>query len=109
MEWVKLLLSVLTGLLTAIPLVCKLVEYVEKAVKEKNWEKVLSMVMGYMSTAEDMFATGADRKAWVLGMVESSANTVNYDIDMDVISGLIDDLCLMSKRVNAPEKDEKAG
>ena len=107
MEWMQLVVSVLAGLATAIPLAVKLVEYVQKAVKERNWGKVLDMVMKYMATAEEKFDNGADRKEWVLAMVKASAETGNYDIDMDVISKLIDDLCNMSKKVNAPT--EKAG
>lgn len=33
-------------------------------------------------------------------MVKASADTVNYDLDMDKISDLIDSLCDMSKIVN---------
>lgn len=108
MDWIQLLLSVLAGLATAIPLAIKLVEYVQKAVKEKNWGKVLDMVMKYMETAEVKFNNGSDRKEWVLAMVKASSETINYDIDMEVISKLIDNLCEMSKSVNAPA-DEKAG
>lgn len=105
MEWLRLLVSVLAGLATAIPLAIKLVEYVKKAVKEKNWGKVLDMVMKYMATAETKFDNGADRKEWVLAMVKASSETVNYDIDMEAISKLIDDLCEMSKQVNAPSEE----
>lgn len=108
MEWLQLIVSVLAGLVTAIPLVIKLVEYVQKSVKEKNWGKVLDMVMKYMATAEKKFDNGADRKEWVLAMVKASAETVNYDIDMEVVSKLIDDLCEMSKAVNAPSEEEGA-
>ena len=109
MEWLQLIVSVLAGLATAIPLAIKLVEYVQKAVKEKNWGKVLDMVMKYMETAEEKFDNGADRKEWVLAMVKASADTVDYDINMEEISKLIDDLCKMSKKVNAPAETEKAG
>lgn len=61
--------------------------------------------MKYMTTAEEKFDNGADRKEWVLAMVKASADTVDYDIDMAVISKLIDDLCGMSKVVNAPDED----
>ena len=47
-----------------------------------------------------MFEKGADRKEWVMAMVKASADTVNYDLDMDKISDLIDSLCDMSKIVN---------
>ena len=106
LEWLQLIVSVLAGLVTAIPLAIKLVEYVQKAVKEKNWSKMLDVVMKKMALAEDMFDNGADRKEWVLTMVKASAETINYDVDMDAISQLIDDLCKMSKKVNAPNEEE---
>lgn len=106
MEWLQLVVSVLAGLATAIPLAIKLVEYVQKAVREKNWNKMLDMVMDLMKTAENKFDTGADRKEWVMAMVKASADTINYDVDMDAIGQLIDSLCDMSKVVNGREAGE---
>lgn len=103
MEWLDLVVSILAGLAAAIPLVIKLVEYVQKAIKEKNWNVILSMVMNYMQIAEEKFDNGTERKEWVLAMVTESAKTVNYDIDMTVISNLIDSLCSMSKKINVKE------
>ena len=100
MERLELAVSILAGLATAIPLVIKLVEYIKKAVKEKNWNALLDMVMDYMEIAETKFETGAERKEWVLAMVEAFADTVNYDIDLAVVSKLIDSLCSMTKVVN---------
>ena len=100
MDWVGLVVSILSGLAAAIPLVVQLVNYVQKAVKEKNWNKMLEMVMDLMETAEGMFESGADRKEWVIAMVKGSADTINYDIDIEAISALIDSLCDMSKVVN---------
>lgn len=99
-EWVRLIVSVLSGLAAAIPLVVQLVKYVQRAIKEKNWPQVVNLVMGYMERAEAMFEEGADRKEWVLAMVKASADTIKYEIDMDEISALIDSLCDMSKVVN---------
>ena len=99
LNWVEIVISILTGLAAAIPLVVKLVEYV----KEKNWNKMLDMVMDLMQTAEGMFEKGADRKEWVLAMVKGSADSINYDIDIEAISQLIDSLCDMSKVVNNSE------
>lgn len=107
MEWMNYALSIIAGLAATIPLVIKLVEYVQKAVREKNWGILLDMVMSYMEAAEGMFDNGADKKAWVLGMVETSAATINYDIDMAVVSKMIDELCQMTKVVNPPT--DKAG
>lgn len=100
MNYIELIASIVAGLLTAIPLVIKLVEYVKKAIKEKNWNVILNLVMDYMAIAEEKFDNGTERKEWVLSMIEETASTVNYDIDMTVISDLIDNLCKMSKKVN---------
>lgn len=105
MEWVKLALAIISGLATAIPLVIKLVEYVQKATKEKNWNKMLELVIDLMEEAETKFAEGADRKEWVLAMVKASADTINYDVDIEAVSVMIDSLCDMSKVVNATDSN----
>lgn len=106
MEWINYAVSVLSGLAVAIPLVVKLVEYVKKAVKEKNWNQVLKLVMDLMAVAEKKFETGAEKKEWVLAMIKASADSINYDIDTNAISELIDSLCDMSKAVNAPSENK---
>jgi len=105
MEWVKLALAIISGLATAIPLVIKLVEYVQKATKEKNWNKMLDLVIDLMEEAEAKFAEGADRKEWVLAMVKASADTINYDVDIEAVGAMIDSLCDMSKVVNATDSN----
>lgn len=102
MEWYEILISILTGLATAIPLVIKLVEYVKKSIQEKNWNKLLNLVMNLMQEAEGKFQNGTERKEWVLMMVKASADTIDYDIDLDVVAEMIDSLCAMTKVVNAP-------
>ena len=100
MEFTQSLLGIITGISAAIPLVIKLIEYVRKATKEKNWNLLLELVMKYMEQAEEKFSNGADRKQWVLAMVKSSADTINYDIDMNAVGAMVDNLCAMSKKVN---------
>jgi hypothetical protein len=99
-EWVRLIASIFSGLAVTIPLVIQLVKYVRKAIQERNWPEVVKIVTGYMERAEPMFENGADRKEWVMAMVKASADTIQYDLDMDKISELIDSLCAMSKVVN---------
>lgn len=106
MEWYEIVINILSGLVIAIPLVIKLVEYVKKAVKEKNWSKLLNLVMKLMAEAESKFDNGADRRTWVLDMVEASADIVDYDIDIEQVGKLIDSLCDMSRAVNPPVKEE---
>ena len=107
MQWYEILVSILTGLAATIPLVVKLVEYVQKAVKEKNWNDLLTLVTKLMQEAEGKFDNGDDRREWVLMMVKASADTINYDIDINQVANMIDSLCAMTKVVNAPKVEEK--
>ena len=103
MDWMEFAVSILAGLAAAIPLVVKLVEYVQKATKEKNWNKMLDLIVDLMEEAETLFADGAQKKEWVLAMVQASANSINYDVDLVAVGNMIDELCDMTKVVNAPE------
>lgn len=107
MEWMDHVVSILSGLAAAIPLVVALISYVRKAVKEKNWDKLLAMVMDYMKVAETKFQTGAEKREWVIVMVKASADTLNYDVDLDAVGKMIDSLCDMSKAVNVEGKKEE--
>ncbi len=107
LDWVSIIVQLLAGIATAIPLVFQLVKYVQKAIKEKNWNDLLKLVMNLVAAAEQKFDNGAERKEWVLAMVKASSDTINYDINMDEISALIDSLCDMAKVVNV--QDEETG
>ena len=97
---VTIIVSILSGLAACITLVIQLVKYVKKSVEEKNWNQLLNLVTNLMEEAEKKFATGAERKEWVLAMVKASADTINYPINLEEVSKLIDSLCDMSKIVN---------
>ena len=101
MDWIKYIVPILSGIAVCIPLAIKLVESVRLAVKERNWTHLLDMVMRLMKEAEESIEDGATRKAYVLAQISASAEFMNYDIDMEVISKMIDALCDMSKVVNA--------
>ena len=105
MDWYEVIISILSGIAVAIPLVIKLVEYVRKAIKEKNWKDLLELVTNLMKEAEGKFDNGSDRREWVITCVKATASTINYDIDIDVVGKLIDDLTAMSKIVNAPKEE----
>lgn len=106
MEYLEYILAIVAGIGTAIPLIIKLVATIKDYHREKNWPGLMSMVTKYMEEAEKLFESGEDKKAWVLGMVQASANLVNYDINMDVVSEMIDSLCAMSKKVNASVEEQ---
>ena len=100
MEWIRWITAILAGLAAAIPAVMQLIAYVRKAAAEKNWGALVSMILKLMPEAELMFNDGESRKQWVMQTVEKSASIINYNVDLDAISALIDSLCAMSKRVN---------
>jgi hypothetical protein len=60
-----------------------------------------------MEQAEGKFNSGDERKEWVLMMVKASADTINYDIDLEQVANMIDSLCAMTKVVNAPKEKEE--
>ena len=100
---VSLIVALMTGLATCIPLAYKLVEYVKKATQEKNWAALLGLVVSLMEEAEQKFSDGATRKEWVMAMVQTSAEYINYPIDSTALGNLIDSLCDMTKVVNYQE------
>lgn len=102
MEYTDLIIAIIAGLATAIPLVIKLVEYVRKSVQEKNWGQLVSLVIDLMEEAETKFEDGATRKEWVMAMAKAAAESINYKINEEALSKMIDALCDMTKVVNAP-------
>lgn len=100
---VSLVVALLTGLAAAIPLALKLAQYVKQAVQEKNWGALLGLVVDLMEEAELKFDDGATRKDWVMAMVQTSAEYINYPVDVEALSVMIDRLCDMTKVVNYQE------
>ena len=98
------ILSIISGILTCIPLVYKICQVISENVKAKQWNQIVSLVTKFMVEAEAKFETGAERKVWVMGMIEASANTVECPIDMDKVSELVDSLCALSKKINVTTK-----
>lgn len=105
MDIFELIIEILAGLAVVIPLVIKLIEYVKKSTMEKNWNNLIRLLMNLMATAEEKFDNGADRKQWVIAMVQASANTINYSITEQELSDLIDNMVALTKKVNFPVQD----
>lgn len=105
MEWLKYVGPILSGIAVCIPLVIKLVQYVQTAARGRNYPALISLVTNLMEQAETMFEKGADKKTWVLKMVEASAKTVNFDIDLNIVGDMIDQFSDMSKVVNGQTEE----
>lgn len=96
----KYLPSILVGIAVLIPLVIALVKYVTKAAQDKNWNIIVKMVLDLMVQAEKDYSTGAERKEFVMNQLRVMATTVDFEIDWDKVSDLIDALCDMAHEVN---------
>lgn len=109
MEWYEILAEILIGLSVITPLVVKLVQAVSASVREKNWSVLVELVTNLMKEAEGKFSEGSERKDWVLVMVKASADTINFNVDMEQVGKLVDSLCAMSKVVNPPVETTTVG
>ena len=98
--WIEVVISILTGLAAAIPLVIKLIDAIQKAHKEKNWKPMVSLVLALMADAEQNYDSGAERKEYVISFIKSMENTLEYDIDEKAISELIDAIVVATKKIN---------
>ena len=107
MSILNLLIEILGGLAIVIPLIIELVKYVKKSAMEKNWANLIRLVMNLMAAAENKFDNGADRKQWVIAMVQASANTINYPITDKELGDLIEDLVKLTKEVNVTIEEIK--
>ena len=100
MDKVNLIVSILSGIAVCIPLAIKLIDYVRMAIKEKNWSVVMQLVLQLMTEAEKNYATGAEKKEYVMDSIIAMQGTLNYDVDMNAISAMIDAICTASKQIN---------
>lgn len=104
--WIDIIISVLAGISTCIPLVVALYKVFKQVIDEKNWNKVVAVVLDFMVEAEKQFVEGAAKKAWVLAGVRKSAETIgfNYDIESEKkVSDMIDAICEASKIINSKQ------
>jgi hypothetical protein len=106
-KYIELIIAVLSGLVATIPLVVQLVKYVKAAVKEKNWSKVMQLVLNLMTEAEKNYATGAERKEYVMDSIESIKDVLDYQVDMNAISIMIDEIVKASKTINVGVVESK--
>ena len=98
--WVEIIVALLTGLVTALPLVIKLVDVIQKAHKEKNWRAVVQLVLTLMKEAEQNYTSGADKKQYVISSIKAMEKSLQYDIDEEAIGELIDAVADATKRIN---------
>jgi hypothetical protein len=99
-QTLQIIVQILTTLVTLVPMVYALIKYVVLATKEKNWNKLLSLLLKLCAEAETQFSEGADKKKWVMSMTKSALASINYEIDDETLSALIDSLIELTTKVN---------
>ena len=97
METIGYIADILRGLAVIVPLVVALVVYVKKATKAKNWSSLVQMVLSLMKEAESSFSSGASKKEYVMASIKSMAASIGAEYDEDVLSEMIDSICLAAK------------
>ena len=98
--WVQIIVPIITGLAACVPLAIKLIDETKKNIKEKNWTAVMQLVLKLMQEAETNYSSGAERKEYVLDSINAVKDTLNYDIDMNVVSEMVDSIILATKKIN---------
>lgn len=106
-NYINLIVAILSGLVTAIPLVIQLIKYVKAAIQERKWTKVMELVLNLMTEAERNYATGAERKEYVMDSIESIKDVLDYEVDMNAISAMIDSIVAASKTINTKAVETK--
>ena len=104
MEWLELIVAILSGIAACIPLVIKLINVLRDLHKERNWSKLIIIVTNFMAEAETLYPDGASKKEYVINSVLAISKTIDYPIDRDMLSELIDSLVMLSKKVNIEKK-----
>lgn len=101
--WLQLIVEILSSLAIIIPLGITLYKKIKELISERNWPKLVGMVAVYMAEAEEKLIEGADKKQFVLAMIQTTAAQLGYNLTeekLQELGDLIDDLCAMSKEVN---------
>lgn len=104
MEWAKLIIAILSGIATCVPLAIKLVNVIRDLYKEKNWSKLVVIVSNFMAEAEALYSDGASKRDYVINSVMAISKTIDYPVDRDMLGELIDSLVALSKKVNIQKK-----
>lgn len=107
MSILNIIVTILSGIMVCVPILLALGSAITECVQEKNWSAIVTFVLDYMVEAEQLFEKGADRKTWVMEMLEEVVIQLNYPYDDEArnkVSAMIDDICEASKIINSEVK-----
>ena len=104
MDIVNLIVAIISGVATCVPLVISLIKYIKAATKEKNWGKLVVIVSNFMAEAERLYSDGVSKKEYVINSVLAIAKTIDYPVDREMLGELIDNLVALSNKINVNKK-----
>lgn len=107
MSILDIIVTILSGIMVCVPILLALGSAISECVREKNWSAIVTFVLDYMIEAEQLFEKGADRKTWVMEMLEEVVIQLNYPYDDEArnkVSAMIDDICEAAKIINSEVK-----
>lgn len=102
-KWIEIIISILVGVATCIPLVLTLVKVIKESAQQGNWNKIVKVVIDQMVEAEKNYTEGAAKKAWVMNQMRVLAKTLDYnytEIEEQKVSEMIDAICEGAKIIN---------
>lgn len=103
----ELIVSVLSGLVTIIPVLFALYKLFKKYVQEKNWAKLVALVLNLCQEAEDLLEDGEQKKRWVLNALRASAAETGYELDeasLAEVSTMIDEIIKATRNINTSKE-----
>lgn len=104
LEFILKYWDVLAGIVFGI---ASLISTIVVAVKNKNWNKICSIVKEAVSKAEEFTNyTGEEKKNYVMTLANQYAIENNIKFNSDKVSNFIEEVVTLSKEVNARDKDK---
>jgi hypothetical protein len=106
-EIIAIASAALGVLATAVPFVIGFVRKARQFVKERDWNKVMDALPGYITEAEKFLNyTGAEKKGYVKSRLAVYAIENKIRFDESKFDGAIDGIVGLTKQVNGREKDK---
>ena len=87
---VMIILDALAVLAILIPVSYGIFCVIKKAIKDKDYAKLLSNALDLIAMAEERYSNGADKKAFVLDMLAEVAKKAGIKYDAEKLSATID-------------------
>ena len=97
--WLGFIIALCAAIVTLVPLGIKLYRHLSDATNSGDWSTIITLLIKLMGEAKDKFEHGAEKKEWVMGQLRVIAHELNYNLDEEAVSKLIDAICDLGKHL----------